>query len=173
MIEQKQLTEIGYGEAKRVWDEGIREYLSKIGEIVMEGPIFLFKLSINGKQLYYIDSIFFKEGYLINYDHVEEDLKIFNEMLRLKANLYGEYLNIPNDEPKIEFSDEKVIIYRGDRRVDRERFIFPLWTIFPSLNFEFCCVKLMWSNTSIVLEVPISEYIRALKFFIEMFYKPY
>ena len=169
MIEQV-ITKIGHAEAKRIFDEGIREYLTEIGEVVIEGPVFLYRLNIDGKQLYYIDSVYFEEGYLINYDHVEEDIKIFNETLRLKANLYGD---IPDKDPKIDFDVDKVVIYRGDRKVDKEKFISPTWFIFPLLSFEFCCIKLGWSDTSIVLEVPISEYIRALKFFIETFYRPY
>ena len=159
--------------------EWIADELKKKGKLLRKTPVYeIYQLKIGNDTYSLFISEYLEDGLLLkDRDGVlAEHLHLFDETIRLKVK---NYIHRDTDkEPKMEFAKDKIIVYVGDKdKVSGKRIISPLWPLLFGYSFEFCCVVLKWNDKddpeeARVLEIPISEYVRALWYFVEKFYSP-
>ena len=158
----------------------IADGLKEKGKLLRKTPVYeVYQIIIFGNDVYSLFVSEFLESGLLLKDKdsiLAKHLRLFDETIRLKVK---DYIHRDTDkEPKMEFMKDKIIIFAGDKeKVIGERIISPLWPLLFGYSFEFCCVTLKWNDKDDpeevrVLEIPISEYVRALWYFIKNFYRP-
>jgi len=157
----------------------IADELKEKGKLLRKTPVYEVYQIILGNDAYSLFVSEFLENGLLLKDKdgiMAEHLFLFDETIRLKVKNYIH--KETKEEPKIEFGKDKIIVFIGDKeKVIGERIISPLWYLLFGYSFEFCCVTLKWNDKDDpeevrVLEIPISEYVRALWYFAKEFYRP-